>query len=422
MNAEDRIARLCGAVNEDRLWKRHMDLARFGALESGGVNRQTLSRADIAARKLLIDWARQRGYAVETDAIANLYIRRRGRDNEALPVATGSHIDSQPLGGKFDGIYGVLAGCEVLESLDDAGIETDHPITVVAWTNEEGSRFAPGAMGSMVYAGLRAVDALRSVTDAEGTTLEAALDATLAAMQTDRRLATRPPFKAYIETHIEQGPVLEARGIEIGAVTGIQGTRWFEVEVNGRSAHAGTTPMSRRADAMSAAVDIIADLRRMAADPEDRLRFTIGRVNVVPNTPNTIPEQVRFTIDMRHPEQRVLEDRTRDIVARCTGTSGGCTVSVRELLTQKPCDFPESIVSRVESAAKALPVSCMRMPSGAFHDALFVASTCPTGMIFVPCRDGISHNPTEHAEPAHLAAGARVLAATLVGLAAADAK
>ena len=398
-----------------------MDLARFGALESGGVNRQTLSREDIAARTVLIDWARKRGYAVETDAIANLYIRRRGRNADALPVATGSHIDSQPLGGKFDGAYGVLAGCEVLESLDDAGIETDHPITVVAWTNEEGGRFAPGAMGSMVYAGLRTVDALRSITDAEGTTLDTALDATLAAMDTDRRLTARPPFKAYIETHIEQGPVLEARGIEIGAVTGIQGTRWFEVEVNGRSAHAGTTPMSRRADAMSAAIDIIGDLRRVAVDPEDRLRFTIGRVNVVPNTPNTIPEQVRFTIDMRHPEQRVLEDCTKDIVARCTGTSGGCTVSVRELLTQKPCDFPEAIVARVESAAQALPVSCMRMPSGAFHDALFVASTCPTGMIFVPCRDGVSHNPTEHAEPAHLAAGARVLAATLVGLAAADA-
>lgn len=399
-----------------------MDLARFGALDSGGVNRQALSSEDIAARQLLIDWARKRGYAIETDAIANLYIRRRGRNNDALPVATGSHIDSQPLGGKFDGTYGVLAGCEVLESLDDAGIETDHPITVVAWTNEEGSRFAPGAMGSLIYSGLRKVDELRSVVDAEGTTLQSALDATLSAMDTDRRLAARPDFKAYIETHIEQGPVLEARGIEIGAVTGIQGTRWFEVEVNGRSAHAGTTPMSRRADAMSAAIDIMADLRRMAVDPEDRLRFTIGRVNVVPNSPNTIPEQVRFTIDMRHPELRVLEDRTKSIVARCTGTSGGCTVSVRDLLTQPPCDFPEAIVARVESAARALPVSCMRMPSGAFHDALFVARTCPTGMIFVPCRDGISHNPTEHAEPAHLAAGARVLAATLVGLASAAAK
>lgn len=399
-----------------------MDLARFGALESGGVNRQTLSGEDIAARKLLIDWARKRGYAVETDAIANLYIRRRGRNNDALPVATGSHIDSQPLGGKFDGVYGVLAGCEVLESLDDAGIETDHPITVVAWTNEEGGRFAPGAMGSMVYAGLREVDALRNIKDADGTTLDTALDATLASMDTDRRLTARPQFKAYIEAHIEQGPILEARRIDIGAVTGIQGTRWFEVEVNGRSAHAGTTPMSRRADAMSAALDIMADLRRLAVDPDDRLRFTIGRVNVVPNSPNTIPEQVRFTIDMRHPDLRVLEDRTKAIVARCTGTSGGCTVSVRELLTQPPCDFPEAIVARVESAANALPVSCMRMPSGAFHDALFVARTCPTGMIFVPCRDGVSHNPTEHAEPAHLAAGARVLAATLVGLAAADAK
>jgi N-carbamoyl-L-amino-acid hydrolase len=422
MNPQDRVVRLCGAVNEDRLWRRHMELARIGALESGGVNRQALSREDIAARKLLIGWARERGYAVETDAIANLYIRRRGRDNDALPVATGSHIDTQPLGGKFDGTYGVLAGCEVLESLDDAGIETDHPITVVAWTNEEGSRFAPGTMGSLIYSGLRKVEELRGVADAEGTTLDAALDATLAAMNTDRRLAARPPFKAYIEAHIEQGPILEARDIEIGAVTGIQGTRWFEVEVNGRSAHAGTTPMSRRADAMSAAIDIITDLRRMAVDPEDRLRFTIGRVNVVPNSPNTIPEQVRFTIDMRHPEQRVLEDRAREIVARCTGMSGGCTVAVRELLTQPPCDFPEAIVSRVESAAQALPVSCMRMPSGAFHDALFVARTCPTGMIFVPCRDGISHNPTEHAEPAHLAAGARVLAATLVGLATAEAK
>ena len=230
---------------------------RIGALESGGVNRQALSDEDIAARKLLIDWARKRGYAIETDAIANLYIRRRGRDNDALPVATGSHIDTQPLGGKFDGTYGVLAGCEVLESLDDAGIETDHPITVVAWTNEEGSRFAPGAMGSLIYSGLRKVEEFRGVVDAEGTTLDAALDATLAAMNTDRRLAARPPFKAYIEAHIEQGPVLEARDIEIGAVTRYPGHALVRSRSQrsqcARRHHADVAPGGR----MSAAIDII---------------------------------------------------------------------------------------------------------------------------------------------------------------------
>ncbi|MEX2296961.1 MAG: M20 family metallo-hydrolase [Dongiaceae bacterium] len=421
MNAQQRIAKLCGFVDEDRLWRRHMELAQIGALASGGVNRQALSAEDIDARHLLIGWARKRGYRVETDAIANLYIRRAGRYDDRPTVATGSHIDTQPLGGRFDGAYGVLAGIEVLESLDDAGIETDHPITVVAWTNEEGSRFAPGAMGSLIFSGLRRVDEFSANADAEGTTLSTALKSTLAAMDTDRQLDARPAFKAYIEAHIEQGPVLEARNIEIGAVTGIQGTRWFEVEVNGRSAHAGTTPMSKRADAITAAIDIMIDLRKIAEDPEDRLRFTMGRVDVVPNSPNTIPEQVRFTIDMRHPEQQVLEDRTRDIVARCTGTSAGCRVAIREVLTQPPCNFPEAIVARVENAANALPASCMRLPSGAFHDALFVARICPTGMIFVPCRDGISHNPTEYAEPAHLAAGARVLAATLVGLAEKDA-
>jgi N-carbamoyl-L-amino-acid hydrolase len=421
MNVQERIARLCGFVDEDRLWRRHMELAQIGALPSGGVNRQALSAEDIEARHLLIGWARKRGYRVEADAIANLYIRRAGRYDGRPTVATGSHIDTQPLGGRFDGAYGVLAGIEVLESLDDAGVETDHSITVVAWTNEEGSRFAPGAMGSLIFSGLRRVDEFSTAADSEGTTLGAALKSTLAAMDTDRQLNARPAFKAYIEAHIEQGPVLESRHIEIGAVTGIQGTRWFEVDVHGRSAHAGTTPMSKRADAIAASIDIMNDLRKIVEDPEDRLRFTIGRIDVVPNSPNTIPERVRFTIDMRHPEQQVLEDRARAIVARCTGTSGGCRVAIREVLTQPPCDFPEEIVARVESAANALSASCMRLPSGAFHDALFVARICPTGMIFVPCRDGISHNPTEYAEPAHLAAGARVLAATLVGLAAKDA-
>lgn len=409
--------RIADFVDEQRLWRRHMDMATIGAIGSDGVNRQALSREDIAARRMLIEWAHRRGYRIETDSIANLFVVRPGRNNTLSAVATGSHIDSQPSGGRFDGIYGALAGFEVLECLDDAGIETDRPIAVVAWTNEEGSRFAPSAMGSSVFAGARRLDDFLNVTDCDGVKLQAALTMTLDLMAVDATYTVAPPLKAYIEAHIEQGPVLEAHGIDIGIVTGIQGVRWYEVEVTGRSAHAGTTPKANRADAMAAAIDTINRLRLSIEDGDERSRFTIGRMAVTPNSPNTIAGNVCFTIDLRHPDAAKLESLANAIREICDAGAGHCGLSCRELLSHPPCSFPESIVGAVESAATSLSLSTLRLPSGAMHDALFLAAACSTGMIFVPCRGGVSHNPAEFAEPAHLANGARVLAETLVKLA-----
>jgi N-carbamoyl-L-amino-acid hydrolase len=409
--------RIADFVDEQRLWRRHMDMAAIGAIGTDGVNRQALSREDIAARCMLIEWAHRRGYRVETDSIANLFVVRPGRNNTLSAVATGSHIDSQPSGGRFDGIYGVLAGFEALECLDDAGVETDRPIAVVAWTNEEGSRFAPSTMGSSVFAGARQLDDFLNVTDSGGAPLHAALATTLDSMAVDATYTVAPPLKAYIEAHIEQGPVLEARGIDIGVVTGIQGVRWFEIEITGRSAHAGTTPKANRSDAMAAAIDAINRVRLAIEDGDERTRFTIGRMEVVPNSPNTIAEIVRFTIDLRHPDAVELETYANAIRSICDAGAGPCGISCRELLSQPPCSFPELMVDTVESAATSLSLSTIRLPSGAMHDALFLASICPTSMIFVPCRNGVSHNPAEFAEPSHLANGARVLVETLVKLA-----
>lgn len=409
--------RIADFVDEQRLWRRHMEMAAIGAIDSDGVDRQALSREDIAARRLLIEWARRRGYRVETDSIANLFVVRPGKSNTLSAVATGSHIDSQPRGGRFDGIYGVLAGFEALESLDDAGIETDRPITVVVWTNEEGSRFAPSTMGSSIFAGARRLDEFLNTADTAGTKLHAALATTLDSMDVDATYTIAPPLSAYIEAHIEQGPILEAYGIDIGIVTGIQGVRWYEIEITGRSAHAGTTPKANRSDAMAAAIDVINRLRLVVEDDDERTRFTIGRMDVVPNSPNTIPENVRFTIDLRHPDALRLEFYANSIQNICDEGAMPCMILCRELLSQPPCSFPEAIVGAIESAAASLSLSAMRLPSGAMHDALFLASTCPTSMLFVPCRDGVSHNPAEFAEPAHLANGTRVLVETLLRLA-----
>jgi N-carbamoyl-L-amino-acid hydrolase len=326
-------------------------------------------------------------------------------------------MDSQPAGGRFDGIYGVLAGLEALEALDAAGIVTERPIDLVAWTNEEGGRFAPGAMGSAVFAGPMDFAGCLKLTDSAGIRLEDALATTLAATPS---LATRPfgfAIAAYVEPHIEQGPQLEDTGHQIGVVTGIQGARWYTVEVTGEPGHAGTAPLGGRKDALRAAVRMIAALEELMHDPADRLRFTVGRVEVEPNSPNTVPAKVTFSIDFRHPELAVLEERGTRIASVCRANAGPCAVEVTETFNRVPCVFPASIVDAIEAAAEVVGGKHMRLPSGAFHDANFIADLAPAGMIFVPCAKGISHNPAEYATPEDLAAGARVLAATLVALA-----
>jgi beta-ureidopropionase / N-carbamoyl-L-amino-acid hydrolase len=413
--------RAAAAVDQERLWRRHMAMAEIGKIPGGGVSRQALSGDDVRARALLLEWAAARGYLPAVDAIANLFVRRPGRDPDAAPVVAGSHMDSQPAGGRFDGIFGVLAGLEALEALDDAGIATERPLDVVAWTNEEGGRFAPGAMGSAVFAGHLRLDDCLALADAAGITLGDALSETLAATP---ELPRRPfgfPIAAYVEPHIEQGPQLEASGRQIGVVTGIQGARWYVVEVDGEPAHAGTSPLAGRKDAVRAAVAMIGALQELMRDEADQLRFTVGRIEVFPNSPNTVPAKVTFSIDFRHPEAAVLDARGGRIEETCRRCAGPCEVRLRETFNRPPCAFARQIVDTIEGAAQALGLAHMRLPSGAFHDANFVADVAPTGMIFVPCERGISHSPAENALAEDLAAGARVLAATLVELAGARA-
>jgi N-carbamoyl-L-amino-acid hydrolase len=417
MTIHEAAKRAAAGVDRERLWRRHMAMAEIGKIRGGGVSRQALSGDDIRARSLLLEWARARGYRPAVDDIANLFIRRPGRDADAAPVVTGSHMDSQPAGGRFDGIFGVLAGLEALEALDDADVATARPIDVVAWTNEEGGRFAPGAMGSAVFAGhMRREDCL-GLTDAAGIRLADALAETLAATPDLPRRPFAFPIAAYLEPHIEQGPQLEATGNQIGVVTGIQGARWYVVEVEGEPGHAGTAPLSARKDAVRAAVGMIAALQELMHDVIDVLRFTVGRIEVVPNSPNTVPARVTFSIDFRHPDAAVLDELGGRIEQVCRRLAGSCAVQVTETFNRPPCVFPAPIVEAVEAAAQDLGIPHMRLPSGAFHDANFIADVAPTGMIFVPCEKGISHSPAENAKPEDLAAGARVLGATLVELA-----
>ena len=410
-------ARAAEKVDRNRLWQRLMAMARHGARPDGGVNRQAFSAEDAAARRELADWGVALGLGVHVDPVTNLFLCFGGSDPTAAPVVAGSHLDSQPMGGKFDGAFGVLAALEAVEAIAAAGVVTRRPIEVVAWVNEEGSRFAPGLTGSTAFVGAEPLDDLLAWRDPEGTTI----GETLPAMRAATPMAAERPLggtvAAYVEAHIEQGPRLEAADVPIGVVTGIQGMRWYRVEVAGEAAHAGTTPRSARRDALSAAVRIIAGLERLAADPEDVLRFTVGRVEVRPGSPNTVPDRVEFTIDMRHPDAAVLDSVGGRIAQVCDDLAGPCEATVVPLQSNAPTPFPEDMVAAITRAADIAGLAHLALPSGAGHDAKRLAEVCPTGMIFIPCAGGVSHHPSESATPDDVAAGARTLAAVLVDLA-----
>jgi N-carbamoyl-L-amino-acid hydrolase len=406
------------AIREDRLWQRHAEMAKLGGTPKGGVNRQALSAEDAAARNLLASWAKARGFSVFTDAIGNLFVRREGSEPAAPPVMSGSHMDSQPTGGRFDGMYGVLAALEALEALEDAGVTTRRPVMAVAWTNEEGSRFQPGAMGSAVFAGRNKLEDMLAVKDWDGMALSDALAETMKAAPAPTR-AGKPgfPLDGYVEVHIEQGPRLENERKIIGVVTGIQGSRRYIVHTEGEEAHAGTTPRAARKDAFAAATRIAAAMYEATADADDTLRFTIGRVDVHPGSPNTVPGKASFTVDMRHPQDVVLEAHENKLLDIVAARAAPCIARIDRVTAVAPTDFDRRVIDLVRAKADALALPNMDMPSGAGHDAMHIAKLCPAGMIFVPCERGISHNESENATPADLAAGARVLVEVLVELA-----
>jgi N-carbamoyl-L-amino-acid hydrolase len=395
-------------IDGKRLWESLMDLARIGATDKGGVCRVALTDLDRQGRDLVIQWARDAGLAVTVDRIGNVFMRRSGRNDTLPPVVAGSHIDTQPTGGKFDGNFGVLAGIEVIRTLNDHGIVTEAPVEVVFWTNEEGSRFVPVMMGSGVFAGAFSLAAAYAARDTQGKSVQEELQRIGYAGPEE---PGRHPIGAYFETHIEQGPVLEAAGKTIGVVTGVLGLRWYDCTVTGMEAHAGPTPMESRKDALQVAAGLMQKVVAIAQERAPHGRGTVGAVEVFPNSRNVIPGRVKFSVDLRYPDGEgldAMEQSLRAAVAEAAHSSG---LSVElELVSQfKPCVFDAGCVGAVERAAGRLGYSHMPAVSGAGHDAVHVAKVAPAAMIFIPCKDGISHNEIEDAKPEHLEAGCNVL-------------
>ncbi len=401
--------RLSDHVDGERLWARHMELARFGARADGGVDRPTLSAVEGEARAQVIAWGRAIGLKPFTDAAANLFLRYDGQDPSLAPVVAGSHIDSQPTGGKFDGVFGVLAALEAVEAMVAAGKRPLHPVEIVAWTNEEGSRFAPGMTGSDLFTGTKALEQVLSIRDADGVTIG---EAVASILRGDADVPQRPfgfPIAAYVEPHIEQASVLEAAGIPLGVVTGIQGTRRYRIRVTGEAAHAGTALRRDRRDAMMAAVRMIQAMDEAAMVPDDTL-LTVGMMKVTPNAPSVVPAEVFFSVDLRHPDNAVVDRVDAEIRAIVERHKGPCAVDLQQIQHSPSLNFAPAIRAAIAAAAAARGIPHMDVYSAAGHDARQLHYVCPAGMIFIPCRGGISHNPDEWAEPAHLTAGAQVLA------------
>jgi beta-ureidopropionase / N-carbamoyl-L-amino-acid hydrolase len=404
-------------IDGARLWGRLMELAQCGATAKGGVSRLALSAEEIAARAQLVRWGREIGLTPFNDAAGNLFLRLAGRDPALAPVLVGSHIDSQPTGGKFDGAYGVLSALEAVTALVDSGRRPLRSIEVVAWMNEEGSRFAPGMMGSAVFAGVRRLADIEAVRDRSGVAVREALAGVLAA---ESDIPGRPagfPVAAFLEAHIEQGVTLERAGDAIGIVLGIQGKRTFRVEVIGEESHAGTTPRAARRDALVSAVDIVRALETTIWDEADTVRLTIGSFTVLPNAPSVVPGRVTFSIDLRHDTADAVA-RLGDLVAPlCEQHRGRCQVVVTELLRDEPVVFPPDLRARLAAAAARVGASYRELPSPAGHDARYLSRVCPTAMIFIPCEGGISHNERENIQPVHAELGACVLAEAMAELA-----
>lgn len=394
-------------INGDRLMRRLMELAEVGAIEGGGVCRLALTDADRAGRDLVVRWMRDAGLAVTIDRIGNVVGTRPGTSN-LKPVMIGSHIDTVRTGGKYDGNLGVLGGLEVVETLNDAKVVTGHPIAVAFFTNEEGSRFAPDMMGSAVHQGALPLETALATKGIDGPTVGDELDRI--GYAGDTPVGTLRAA-AYFELHIEQGPVLEREGLEIGAVTGVQGISWTEVTLRGVSNHAGTTPMSMRSDAGYVAAEIACFLRRLAREHGGAQVATVGHLTFAPNLVNVIPNHVVMTLDLRNTDEAALQraEKAAFEFVEKAAKAEGVQATRRTLARFEPVDFAPEMIDRVEQTAKAQGLSVRRMPSGAGHDAQMFAPHCPTGMIFVPSRGGISHNVREFTEPAQIVAGANVL-------------
>jgi N-carbamoyl-L-amino-acid hydrolase len=404
------------SINGDRLLGRLRTLAEIGAIDGGGCARLALTDADRAGRDLVMTWMRDVGLDVRIDAIGNVVARWGADDADA--VMMGSHIDTVRTGGKYDGNLGVLAGLETIESLIDAGIRPERPLEVAFFTNEEGARFPPDMLGSLAYAGGIPIEEALDIGDIDGATVGAELERIgyLGSIPCPGRAP-----HAYVELHIEQGPVLEAESIDIGVVQGVQGISWQEVTVEGQANHAGTTPMSMRHDAGYATGAIIAFARRLAAEIGPPHVATVGSVQLHPDLVNVVAARARLTVDQRNTDDAVLLDAEGRMAGYLDSLAAeeGVRISTRSLARFAPVTFDERVVGLVEETAQRLGHTTKRMPSGAGHDAQMLARVCPSGMVFVPSVAGISHNPAEYTAPEDLVAGANVLLHVVLSLASA---
>jgi N-carbamoyl-L-amino-acid hydrolase len=395
-------------INGTRLWNSLMELAQIGATEKGGVKRLALTDLDRQGRDLVVQWAKAEGLAVTVDKIGNVFMRREGANPNLPPVVTGSHIDTQPTGGKFDGNYGVLAGLEVVRTLNERGIRTEAPIEVAFWTNEEGSRFVPVMMGSGVFCGAFSLETAYAARDVDGKSVGEELQRIGYAGD---QVPGDHPIGAYFEAHIEQGPVLEDANKVIGVVPAVMGLSWYDCTVTGMEAHAGPTPMHLRRDALQVATTIMQETVAIANRYPPYGRGTVGMVQVFPNSRNVIPGQVKFSIDLRNVTDDLLNTMHGEIEAfvERTRRETGLSIDLQRVSYYPPCPFHPDCVGAVRAATDKLGYSTMDVVSGAGHDAIYVARLAPAGMIFVPCKDGISHNEIEDAQPGHLEAGCNVL-------------
>lgn len=403
-------------IDGDRLWATITESARIGGTAKGGICRLALSDEDRRVRDWLVGAIREAGLDLGIDDMGTIYAVRPGRDMSKAPVAFGSHLDTQPTGGRFDGVLGVLAGLEVMRALNDAGVETDLPLCLVNWTNEEGARFAPGMIASGVFAGEIDKEWAYERTDRDGVRFGAALEGI--GYRGSERAGERR-FSAMIELHIEQGPILEEAGQAIGVVTAAKGMIWCDGRTVGRGSHAGTTPMMLRRDALCAFAELALGLERIARGEGPDGVATIGVAEIAPGSRNTIPGEARFTLEMRHPDLTALErmDAAAGALARAIAGSRNVSVSIDRIWRKNPVVFDPAIVAAIRAAADGLGYSCREMTSGAGHDACFAASVAPTAMIFVPSQGGISHNETEFTSRADCEKGANVLLHTILGLA-----
>jgi N-carbamoyl-L-amino-acid hydrolase len=395
-------------TDQQRLWDAHMEMAVFGATPKGGMGRLALTDDDKKARDLFVQWSKEAGCEVRVDAVGNIFARRLGTCPTAAPVMTGSHLDTQPLGGRFDGILGVLSGLEVVRTFNDTGVQHERPIDVVCWTDEEGSRFGAGCVGSNAFIGRRSVADTLGMLDAVGNSIGDELQRIGYAGSEE---VGGFEIDSFFEVHIEQGPILESVGLQIGAVEGAQASTGYMVTVTGEEGHAGTLPMIMRKDAMHGAARMIDAVDNVAFDFDPHPVITVGHLRVRPNSRNTIPGQVIFSIDSRHPDNDILAGAGQMMKTACEEIANerGLGLDIQQTSHRDAVTFDPACVQGVRDASDLIGIPCMDIFSGAGHDAINLSHVCPSGMIFIPCEGGISHNELENARPEDLTAGTDVL-------------